>query len=36
MQGTDFKETPYQGNPSDLKALKKCVYSAHDMLMRQC
>lgn len=36
MQGTDFKEMPYQGNPSDLKALKKCVYSAHDMLMRQC
>jgi len=36
MQGTDFKEVPYQGNPSDLKALKRCVYSAHDMLMRQC
>lgn len=36
MQGTEFKETPYQGNPSDLKAIKKCVYSAHDMLMRQC
>jgi len=36
MQGTDFKEVPYQGNPSDLKVLKRCVYSAHDMLMRQC
>jgi len=36
MQGTDLKETPYQGNPSDLIALKRCVYSAHDMLMRQC
>lgn len=36
MQGTEFKEMPYQGNPSDLKALKRCVYSAHDMLMRQC
>ena len=36
MQGTDFKEVPYQGNPSDLKSLKRCVYSAHDMLMRQC
>lgn len=36
MQGTDFKETPYSGNPSDLKALRRCVYSAHDMLMRQC
>jgi len=36
MQGTDFKEVPYQGNPSDLKSLRRCVYSAHDMLMRQC
>lgn len=36
MQGTDFKESPYQGNPSDLRTLKRCVYSAHDMLMRQC
>jgi hypothetical protein len=36
MQGTEFKEVPYPGNPSDLKALKRCVYSAHDMLMRQC
>jgi len=36
MQGMSFRETPYQGNPSDLKALKQCVYSAHDMLMRQC
>lgn len=36
MQGTEFKETSYQGNPSDLKVLKRCVYSAHDMLMRQC
>lgn len=36
MQGTQFKEVPYQGNPSDLKAVRRCVYSAHDMLMRQC
>lgn len=36
MQGTEFKEIPYPGNPSDLKVLKRCVYSAHDMLMRQC
>lgn len=36
MQGTEFKEVPYQGNPSDLKSLRRCVYSAHDMLMRQC
>ena len=36
MQGTEFKEIPYAGNPSDLKVLKKCVYSVHDLLMRQC
>lgn len=36
MQGTEFKEMPYSGNPSDLKVLKRCVYSAHDLLMRQC
>ena len=36
MQGTEFKEIPYPGNPSDLKVLKRCVYSAHDLLMRQC
>lgn len=36
MQGTEFKEISYGGNPSDLKVLKRCVYSAHDMLMRQC
>lgn len=36
MQGTAFKEVPYQGNPSDLKSIRRCVYSAHDMLMRQC
>jgi len=36
FQGTAFKEIPYQGNPSDLKSTRRCVYSAHDMLMRQC
>lgn len=36
MQGTELKEVPYAGNPSDLKALKRCVYSTHDLLMRQC
>jgi hypothetical protein len=36
MQGTEFKEFPYPGNPSDLKVLKRCVYSVHDLLMRQC
>ena len=36
LQGTEFKEIPYNGNPSDLKSLRRCVYSAHDMIMRQC
>ena len=36
LAGIIFKETPYNGNPSDLKALKRCVYSAHDLLLRQC
>jgi hypothetical protein len=36
MQGTEFKEFAYPGNPSDLKVLKRCVYSVHDLLMRQC
>ena len=36
LVGTIFKETPYNGNPSDLKTLKRCVYSAHDLLLRQC
>jgi hypothetical protein len=36
MQGTEFKEASYPGNPSDLKVLKRCVYSAHDLLMRRC
>jgi hypothetical protein len=36
LQGAVFKETPYMGNPSDLKTLVRCVYSAHDLLMRQC
>lgn len=36
LQGFLLKDIPYQGNPSDLKNIKKCVYSAHDMIMRQC
>lgn len=36
IQGANFKSVPYTGNPSDLKVLKKCVYSAYDLLMRQC
>jgi len=36
MAGSVFKEIPYNGNPSDMKVLKRCVYSAHDLIMRQC
>jgi hypothetical protein len=36
MQGIVFKETPYNGNPSDLQVLGRCIYSAHDLLMKQC
>lgn len=36
LQGAVFQETPYNGNPSDLKTLTRCVYSSHDLLMRQC
>lgn len=36
IQGMSYKETPYTGNPSDLKILKRCVYSTYEMLLRQC
>jgi len=36
LQGAVFKESPYRGNPSDLKELKNCVYSANDLIMRRC
>lgn len=36
LQGFSLKETPYQGNPSDLKTLTRCVYSTHDLLLKQC
>jgi hypothetical protein len=35
-QGIIFKEAPYQGNPSDLKTLRRCVYSVSDLLLRTC
>jgi len=35
-QGMNFKEIPYQGNPSDLKTLRRCVFSTHDLLMKEC
>lgn len=36
MQGSEFKEIPWTGNPSDLKVLRHCIFSIHDMLMRRC
>jgi hypothetical protein len=36
LQGAVFKETPYRGNPSDLKELKRCVFSSNDLLMKRC
>jgi hypothetical protein len=36
FQGTVFKETPYAGNPTDLKTLRRCVYSCSELLFRQC
>jgi len=34
--GIIIRETPYQGNPSDLKVLQRCVPSSPEILMRQC
>lgn len=34
--GIVLKETPYTGNPSDLKVLQRCVPNASEILMRQC
>ena len=36
MQGIVLKKTPYNGNPSDLKVLRRCVYTTHDLLLKQC
>lgn len=36
LQGIILKETPYNGNPSDLKVISRCIYSTHDILLRQC
>lgn len=36
MPGMALKEIPFNGHPGDLKNLTRCVYSAHDLLMRQC
>jgi hypothetical protein len=34
--GIKIKETPWQGNPSDLRVLQRCVPSALEILMRTC
>lgn len=34
--GIVLKETPYAGNPSDLRVLQRCVPNAPEILMRQC
>lgn len=36
FSGAVFNEQPYNGNPSDIPELRKCVYSAYDLLNRQC
>lgn len=36
MNGIFMKEIPYQGNPSDLRALMRCVPSIIEILMRRC
>lgn len=34
--GLKIKNTPYTGNPSDLKVLQRCVPTSYEILMRQC
>lgn len=36
FQGIVLKETPYTGNPSDLRVLQRCIPSAPEILLRQC
>jgi hypothetical protein len=36
FSGIVLKETPYTGNPSDLKTIMRCVPSAPELLMRNC
>jgi len=36
FSGIVLKETPYDGNPSDLKVLMRCIPSAQEILMRSC
>lgn len=36
MNGIIFKELPYNGNPSDIHKIQRCVPSANEILMRSC
>jgi hypothetical protein len=36
FQGIIFKETPWQGNPSDLRTLSRCICSSSMLLLMQC
>lgn len=36
FQGIVLKETPYTGNPSDLRVLVRCIPSCPELLLRQC
>ncbi len=36
FQGIAFKETPWQGSPTDLKVLSRCVVSTSELLLRNC
>jgi hypothetical protein len=36
LNGMVLKETPWQGNPSDLLKIKRCNPSASEMLLRDC
>ena len=36
FQGIVFKEMPWEGNPSDIHTLQRCVPSLPEMIMRQC
>ncbi len=36
LQGITYKETLWQGNPSDILKIMRCVPSSPEMLLRQC
>ena len=36
FNGINFKTIPYNGNPSDLKFLSRCIPSTPEILMRNC